>query len=204
MLKINFSIGLVWQKKNKKWVSCEISKQEPDEKLLFINMALNSAITQQQSLNVRVTTIIWSVEMWFDTLFNNFSIQSIKDAYFKCKVLAFTSVCVSRNFRKVTHGSLKAFRRLLVQIQGDSDKKISVFQKKKLTNFSLFQSMFNKTYTGRCEQAHRSAWEDNIIRIYEHNLLAEAGHYNYTLRDNHISDLSPRDYLKELVSLLFL
>ncbi|KAL7290085.1 hypothetical protein TKK_0015812 [Trichogramma kaykai] len=66
----------------------------------------------------------------------------------------------------------------------------------------LFKTRNNKTYTGREERQRRIAWENNLLKIYEHNLLAEAGHHNYTLRDNTYADLNSRDYIKELVKLV--
>lgn len=59
---------------------------------------------------------------------------------------------------------------------------------------------YNKTYVGRTEMMKRASWEQNLLRIYEHNLLAAAGHHEYTLRDNHIADLNTPDYIRELVS----
>lgn len=58
----------------------------------------------------------------------------------------------------------------------------------------------NKTYTGLLETVRRSDWEDNLLMIYEHNLLAAAGHHDYTLRDNHIADLSLDEYIRAWVS----
>jgi cathepsin L len=62
------------------------------------------------------------------------------------------------------------------------------------------QAQFNKTYTGNLENARRTAWEQNLVEIYKHNLMAAAGHHSYTLRDNHIADLSTRRYNQEMVS----
>ena len=67
-----------------------------------------------------------------------------------------------------------------------------------------FQARFNKTYVGKCEKNRRKAWEENIIKIYEHNLLAEAGHYEFFLRDNFIADLGTKDYIRQLVCIYFL
>ena len=35
--------------------------------------------------------------------------------------------------------------------------------------------------------------------IYEHNVMAAAGHHSYTLRDNQLADLSTKDYIREMV-----
>ena len=64
-----------------------------------------------------------------------------------------------------------------------------------------FQARNNKTYTGRTEQMRRAAWEDNLLKIYEHNLMAAAGHYEYVLRDNSIADLNTPEYIREMVRL---
>ncbi|XP_066581289.1 cathepsin K isoform X2 [Prorops nasuta] len=52
------------------------------------------------------------------------------------------------------------------------------------------------------EDSRRNAWEENLVKIYEHNLLAAAGHHSYTLRDNHIADLSTRQYIRSMVKLV--
>ncbi|XP_043281745.1 procathepsin L isoform X2 [Venturia canescens] len=66
----------------------------------------------------------------------------------------------------------------------------------------FFKSLHNKTYVGKCEMRRRMAWEDNILKIYRHNLLAAAGHHSYTLRDNHLSDLGTKQYIRQLVRLI--
>ncbi|XP_043479492.1 procathepsin L-like [Leptopilina heterotoma] len=65
-----------------------------------------------------------------------------------------------------------------------------------------YKSMRNKTYVGILEMKRRIAWESNLFKIYEHNLLATAGHYSYLLRDNCIADLSTGQYLREWVKLI--
>ncbi|XP_015600148.1 cathepsin L1 [Cephus cinctus] len=65
-----------------------------------------------------------------------------------------------------------------------------------------YKSMFNKTYTGTMESIRRMAWEENLLKIYEHNLLAAAGHYTYTLRDNPYADMTTRQYIREMVKLI--
>ncbi|XP_058795009.1 procathepsin L-like [Phymastichus coffea] len=64
-----------------------------------------------------------------------------------------------------------------------------------------YKARHNKTYTGSEELSHRQAWEDNLLKIYEHNMMAAAGHHNYTLRDNHIADLTASQYKREMVKL---
>ncbi|XP_024868028.1 cathepsin L1 [Temnothorax curvispinosus] len=65
-----------------------------------------------------------------------------------------------------------------------------------------YKTQFNKTYTRNLENVRRAAWEQNLVEIYKHNLLAAAGHHSYTLRDNHIADLSTRQYMREMVKLM--
>ncbi|KAJ8664938.1 hypothetical protein QAD02_006600 [Eretmocerus hayati] len=65
----------------------------------------------------------------------------------------------------------------------------------------MYKMEHHKTYTGRVEEARRAAWEENLLKIYHHNLLAAAGHHEYILRDNHIADLNTPEYLRELVRL---
>ncbi|XP_012277106.1 cathepsin L1 [Orussus abietinus] len=66
----------------------------------------------------------------------------------------------------------------------------------------LYKMAYNKSYTGSKEKARRLAWEENLLRIYEHNVMAAAGHHGYTLRDNHIADLSVTQYIREMVKLI--
>lgn len=68
-----------------------------------------------------------------------------------------------------------------------------------ITFIAFEQTQFNKTYTRNLENARRAAWEQNLVEIYKHNLMAAAGHHSYTLRDNHIADLSTRQYMREMV-----
>ncbi|KAL0121572.1 hypothetical protein PUN28_006830 [Cardiocondyla obscurior] len=67
--------------------------------------------------------------------------------------------------------------------------------------WQTYKTQFNKTYSKTLENARRAAWEQNLVEIYKHNLMAAAGHFNYTLRDNHIADLSTRQYMREMVKL---
>ncbi|XP_020294651.1 cathepsin L1 [Pseudomyrmex gracilis] len=64
-----------------------------------------------------------------------------------------------------------------------------------------YKIQFNKSYTGNAENAKRLIWEQNLVEIYKHNLMAAAGHHNYTLRDNHIADLDTRQYMRDMVKL---
>ncbi|CAG5100746.1 Similar to Ctsk: Cathepsin K (Rattus norvegicus), partial [Cotesia congregata] len=66
----------------------------------------------------------------------------------------------------------------------------------------IYKASLNKTYTAKEELVKRVAWEKNLLKIYEHNLMAEAGHHTYTLRDNHIADLCTRQYMKNMVKLI--
>lgn len=74
---------------------------------------------------------------------------------------------------------------------------------KKLDDYwQVFKTQFNKTYTENLENTRRTAWEQNLVEIYKHNLMAAAGHHSYTLRDNHIADLSTRQYMRDMVKLI--
>ncbi|XP_034942402.1 cathepsin L1 isoform X2 [Chelonus insularis] len=64
-----------------------------------------------------------------------------------------------------------------------------------------YKTRLNKTYTTKEELERRAAWEKNLLKIYEHNLMAEAGHHTYTLKDNHIADLCTYQYMKNMVKL---
>ncbi|XP_011304748.1 cathepsin L1 [Fopius arisanus] len=66
----------------------------------------------------------------------------------------------------------------------------------------FYKNNFNKTYNGREESCKRAAWEQNVMKVYGHNLEAEAGHHSYRLRDNHLADLCSREYHKDLVKLI--
>ncbi|XP_008545388.1 procathepsin L [Microplitis demolitor] len=66
----------------------------------------------------------------------------------------------------------------------------------------IYKATLNKTYTAKEELVKRVAWEKNLLKIYEHNLMAEAGHHSYTLRDNHMADLCTRQYMKNMVKLV--
>ncbi|KYN10542.1 PREDICTED: cathepsin L1-like [Trachymyrmex cornetzi] len=68
--------------------------------------------------------------------------------------------------------------------------------------WKAYKTQFNKIYAKNLENARRMAWEQNLVEIYKHNLLAAAGHHSYTLRDNHIADLSTRQYMREMVKLI--
>ncbi|EZA49955.1 Cathepsin K [Ooceraea biroi] len=65
-----------------------------------------------------------------------------------------------------------------------------------------YKAQFNKTYAKNLENARRMAWEQNLVEIYKHNLMAAAGHHSYTLRDNHIADLNTHQYNREMVRLI--
>lgn len=61
------------------------------------------------------------------------------------------------------------------------------------------QARYNKSYSGDLESNRRTTWEENLITIYKHNMMAAAGHHSYTLKDNHIADLGTRQYIREMV-----
>ncbi|XP_046619318.1 procathepsin L [Neodiprion virginianus] len=65
-----------------------------------------------------------------------------------------------------------------------------------------YKLSYKKNYSTTKEAMRRLAWEENLIKIYEHNLLAAAGHHSYTLRDNHFADLSTPEYILKMVKLV--
>ncbi|XP_033213756.1 cathepsin L1-like [Belonocnema kinseyi] len=68
--------------------------------------------------------------------------------------------------------------------------------------WDVYKSSFNKSYDPTHERLRRAAWEENLLTVYDHNLLAAKGHHDYLLRDNHIADLSTQMYLRDMVKLL--
>lgn len=66
------------------------------------------------------------------------------------------------------------------------------------------QIKYNKRYVCGEESGKRAAWEINLLKIYEHNLMAEAGHYTYLLSDNELADLTTRQYIRAMVYTKFL
>ncbi|KAK0169060.1 hypothetical protein PV327_002806 [Microctonus hyperodae] len=69
-------------------------------------------------------------------------------------------------------------------------------------NWMLYKIKYNKRYVCGEESGKRAAWEINLLKIYEHNLMAEAGHYTYLLSDNELADLTTRQYIRAMVRLL--
>ncbi|KOC59356.1 Cathepsin J [Habropoda laboriosa] len=68
--------------------------------------------------------------------------------------------------------------------------------------WNAYKVRYNKSYSGNVETSRRLIWEENLVAIYKHNMMAAAGHHNYTLRDNHIADLGTRQYIREMVKLI--
>ncbi|XP_012228021.1 cathepsin K isoform X2 [Linepithema humile] len=68
--------------------------------------------------------------------------------------------------------------------------------------WKTYKTQYNKTYMGNLEDTRRMAWEQNLVEIYKHNLMAAVGHHSYTLRDNHIADLNTRHYMRKMVRLI--
>ncbi|XP_019865917.1 procathepsin L isoform X2 [Aethina tumida] len=64
-----------------------------------------------------------------------------------------------------------------------------------------FKEKFNKTYSGFHDTSKRAAWEDNVRKIRKHNEEAAQGHHSYFIKENHLSDLSPKIYLQKMVKL---
>ncbi|XP_053973401.1 procathepsin L [Hylaeus volcanicus] len=68
--------------------------------------------------------------------------------------------------------------------------------------WNAYKSRYNKTYSDNEETARRLAWEENLVTIYKHNMMAAAGHHDFTLRDNHMADLGTRQYMRDMVKLI--
>ncbi|XP_045481479.1 procathepsin L-like isoform X1 [Harmonia axyridis] len=64
-----------------------------------------------------------------------------------------------------------------------------------------FKKKFNKTYIGPHDTQKRQAWEDNLKKIHKHNEEAAKGLHSYTLKDNHLSDMSNPIYLQRMTKL---
>ncbi|XP_076237784.1 cathepsin L4 [Calliopsis andreniformis] len=85
----------------------------------------------------------------------------------------------------------------------DKEKRFPPEISEKLDEYwNVYKARYNKSYSGNVETARRMSWEENLVTIYKHNLMAAAGHYNYTLRDNHIADLGTRQYVRDMVKLI--
>nr|XP_034189227.1 cathepsin L1 [Osmia lignaria]XP_034189228.1 cathepsin L1 [Osmia lignaria]XP_034189230.1 cathepsin L1 [Osmia lignaria] len=68
--------------------------------------------------------------------------------------------------------------------------------------WNSYKARYNKSYSGSEENDRRTTWEENLVTIYKHNMMAAAGHHSYTLRDNHMADLATRQYIREMVKLM--
>lgn len=53
----------------------------------------------------------------------------------------------------------------------------------------MFQTKFKKSYNPILESMRRLAWEENLLKIHIHNAEAAGGLHNYTLRENHLTDM---------------
>ncbi|XP_076676399.1 cathepsin L4 [Andrena cerasifolii] len=85
----------------------------------------------------------------------------------------------------------------------DKEKRFPPEISEKLDEYwDAYKARYNKSYFGNVESARRLTWEENLVMIYKHNLMAAAGHHNYTLRDNHIADLGTRQYVRDMVKLI--
>lgn len=85
----------------------------------------------------------------------------------------------------------------------DKEKRFPPEISEKLGEYwNAYKARCNKSYSGSVEAARRMTWEENLVTVYKHNLMAAAGHHNYTLRDNHIADLGTREYVRDMVKLI--
>ncbi|XP_043508161.1 cathepsin 8-like isoform X5 [Frieseomelitta varia] len=89
-----------------------------------------------------------------------------------------------------------------IQVFGEQKRFPQEISEKLDEYWNLYKARYNKSYTGKLETSRRIAWEENLITIYKHNMMAAAGHHSYTLRDNHIADLGTRQYIRNMVKLI--
>ncbi|RZF42377.1 hypothetical protein LSTR_LSTR004185 [Laodelphax striatellus] len=65
-----------------------------------------------------------------------------------------------------------------------------------------FKANFNKSYSILGESARKMTWQDNFLRVIKHNEEAKQGLHSYTLKVNHLADMTLKDYLQSLIRLL--
>ncbi|KAL1140760.1 hypothetical protein AAG570_000690 [Ranatra chinensis] len=68
-------------------------------------------------------------------------------------------------------------------------------------HWNEYKSNFQKAYNRLVESARRSKWEENFERIRRHNEEAAGGKHNYTLKVNHLADMSRGEYLVRMTTL---
>ncbi|KAJ8952545.1 hypothetical protein NQ314_007514, partial [Rhamnusium bicolor] len=68
-------------------------------------------------------------------------------------------------------------------------------------HYLAFQDKFNKTYTGYYESTSKKAWKANLDKIRKHNEEADKGLHSYYIQENHLTDMTPQNYLQVMVKL---
>lgn len=57
-------------------------------------------------------------------------------------------------------------------------------------NWVIFKAKHNKTYSGQEEVRRRKIWEDNLLKIEQHNELYAKGLSSFYLGENKYSDMA--------------
>ncbi|XP_050518901.1 procathepsin L [Diabrotica virgifera virgifera] len=60
---------------------------------------------------------------------------------------------------------------------------------------------YNKCYSNYHDSSRRKAWEENLGIIKKHNQEAVQGKHSYFIKENHLTDMSNRQYLQNMVKL---
>ncbi|XP_017879315.1 cathepsin L1-like [Ceratina calcarata] len=97
---------------------------------------------------------------------------------------------------------LAAWRVDGIQVFGERDHLPPEVSEKLDEYWNTYKERYNKSYSGNLETSRRITWEQNLVAIYKHNMMAAAGHHTFTLKDNHIADLGTRQYIREMVKLI--
>ncbi|CAF1034813.1 unnamed protein product [Adineta steineri] len=64
--------------------------------------------------------------------------------------------------------------------------------------WALFKRTYGKQYTSVDEVSRRSIWEANLAMIRTHNLEADIGVHTYTLKMNHLGDMTNEEINKQM------
>ncbi|KAI5731792.1 trophozoite cysteine proteinase-like isoform X4 [Diaphorina citri] len=65
-----------------------------------------------------------------------------------------------------------------------------------------YKKKYKKDYRKKATDSKKKLhWQSNHKKIHTHNQEAQQGLHGYTLRENHLSDLHPRHYIKEMTRL---
>ncbi|XP_056646141.1 procathepsin L [Diorhabda sublineata] len=67
--------------------------------------------------------------------------------------------------------------------------------------WELFKDKFNKSYSKFNDYTRRKAWEENLEKIRKHNEEAARGLHSFTIKENHLTDMSNYQYLTHMIKL---